>query len=153
MPTVETSVLIDAPLDHVYAIAKDNEKFPEFMSDVKSITPVESEGNRIVCDWVGLVPQFMLKVRWRQEDVWDDETHRCAFRQVSGDYDHLEGTWSFTEVSGKTRFDSVVDYEYNVPTLGALVKKVIHNIVVKNMEGVLEAIKARAESTAGAVSS
>ena len=28
----------------------------------------------------------------------------------------------------------------------SLVKKVIHNIVVKNMEGVLGAIKARAES-------
>ncbi len=153
MPTVETSILIDAPLEHVYAIAKDNEKFPEFMGDVKSITPVESSENRVVCDWVGLVPQFMLKVRWRQEDVWDDATHRCEFRQLSGDYDHLEGTWSFSDVDGKTQFDSVVDYEYNVPTLGALVRKVIHNIVVKNMAGVLEAIKARAESTVEAVNS
>lgn len=152
MPTVETAILIDAPLEHVYAIAKDNEKFPEFMSDVKSITPVESSENRVVCDWVGLVPQFMLKVRWRQEDVWDDDAHRCAFKQLSGDYDHLEGTWTFTDEGGKTRFESVVDYEYNVPTLGALVRKVIHNIVVKNMEGVLAAIKDRAEKTVPAES-
>jgi len=152
MPTVETTTLIDAPLEHVYAIAKDNEKFPEFMSDVKSITVVEASENRVVCDWVGLVPQFMLKVRWRQEDVWDDAAHQCAFKQLSGDYDHLEGTWSFREEDGKTRFDSFVDYEYNVPTLGALVRKVIHNIVVKNMEGVLSAIKARAESTVEAAS-
>ena len=146
MPIVETSTHIDAPLERVYAVAKDNERFPEFMKDVKSLTLVESEGNRVVCDWVGLVPQFMLKVRWRQEDVWDDAAHKCEFRQISGDYDRLDGVWTFAEEIGGTRFESVVNYEYNVPTLGALVKKVIHAIVVKNMEGVLEAIKHRAES-------
>lgn len=147
MPTVETSTLIDAPLEHVYAIAKDNERFPEFMKDVKSLTVVESDGNRIVCDWVGLVPQFMLKVRWRQEDVWDDAAHRCEFKQLQGDYDRLDGVWEFKEEADGTRFESVVNYEYNIPTLGALVKKVIHSIVVKNMEGVLDAIKHRAEAT------
>lgn len=147
MPTVETSTLIQAPLDHVYAIAKDNERFPEFMKDVKSLTIIENDGNRIVSDWVGLVPQFMLKVRWRQEDLWDDGAHRCDFKQLQGDYDHLDGVWSFKEEGGRTRFESVVNYEYNVPTLGPLVRKVIHGIVVKNMEGVLEAIKKRAEET------
>lgn len=150
MPTVETSTLIQAPLEHVYAVAKDNERFPEFMKDVKSLTVVERDGDRIVCDWVGLVPQFMLKIRWRQEDVWDDSAHTCVFRQIQGDYDRLDGTWNFKEEAGGTRFESVVNYEYNVPTLGALVKKVIHNIVVKNMEGVLEAIKNRSEETSAA---
>jgi uncharacterized membrane protein len=145
MPTVETTVWANAPLDRVYAVAKDNESFPEFMKDVKSITIVESDGARIVTDWVGIVPQFMLKVRWRQEDIWDDATHTCRFRQLYGDYDRLEGEWRFTEENGGTRFDSVLNYEYNVPTLGALVKKVIHAIVVKNMDNVLEAIKHRAE--------
>jgi uncharacterized membrane protein len=148
MPIVETSTYIEAPLEHVYAIAKDNERFPEFMKDVKSLAIVETDGNRIVSDWVGLVPQFMLKVRWRQEDVWDDAAHRCEFRQLEGDYDRLDGVWTFVEADGGTRFDSLVNYEYNIPTLGPLVKKVIHAIVVKNMEGVLGAIKDRAESSA-----
>jgi uncharacterized membrane protein len=146
MPTVETTVWISAPLDRVYAIAKDSRSFPEFMKDVQSVTPVESDGNRFVSDWVGIVPQFMLKIRWRQEDVWDDATHTCRFRQLKGDYDKLEGTWTFREENGGTRFDTFVDYEYNVPTLGPLVKKVIHSIVVKNLEGVNEAFKNRAES-------
>lgn len=145
MPTVETSVHIDAPLETVYAVAKDNRSFPEFMSDVKSVTIVESEGGRVVSDWVGVVPTFGLKIRWRQEDAWDDVEHVCDFRQVSGDYDRLEGRWKFTEEDGGTRFDSVLEYEYVVPGLGALVKKVVHSLVVKNMEGVLGAIKKRAE--------
>ncbi len=148
MPTVETSVWIDAPLARVYEIAKDNASFPEFMSDVKSLEIVETEGSRVVSDWVGIVPQFLLKVRWRQEDIWDDEAHVCKFRQLFGDYDQLEGSWSFGEENGGTRFDSVVEYEYNVPTLGPLVRKVVHSIVVKNMDNVLGAIKKRAEQTA-----
>jgi len=146
MPTVETSVLIDAPLETVYAIARDNRAFPEFMSDVKSVSIVESDGHRVVSDWVGVVPTFGLKIRWRQEDRWDDADHVCEFRQVSGDYDRLEGRWKFGEEQGGTRFDSVLEYEYVVPGLGPLVKKVVHSLVVKNMEGVLGAIKQRAES-------
>ncbi len=145
MPTVESTIWVQAPLDRVYEIAKDNVSFPEFMKDVKSLTVVEQEGNRVVSDYVGLIPQFMLKVRWRQEDIWDDSQHLCTFRQVQGDYDKLEGTWKFSEENGGTRFDSVLEYEYNVPTLGPLVKKVIYGIVVKNVEGILEAIKARSE--------
>lgn len=146
MPTVETSVSIRAPLKLVYSIAKDNQAFPEYMNDVKSLEIVESDGPRVVSDWVGVVPTFGLKVRWRQEDLWNDEDHTCTFRQISGDYDRLEGVWRFTEVEAGCKFDSTVHYEYKVPGLGPLVSKVIHGIVTKNMQGVLNAIKDRSES-------
>lgn len=146
MSTVESSTWINAPLEVVYRIAKDNAAFPEFMKDVQSLTIVEQDGNRIVSDWVGIVSTFGLKVRWTQEDVWDDTAHTCTFRQIKGDYDELDGVWKFYEENGGTRFDSVVNYEYVVPGLGPLVKKVVHSLVVKNMDGVLEAIKERAEA-------
>jgi uncharacterized membrane protein len=146
MPTVETSVWIDAPLEKVYAIAKQSELYPEYMKDVQSVTPVEKDGNRVVSDWVGVVPQFLLKVRWRQEETWDDAATSSTFRQVQGDYDEMRGAWSFREENGGTRFDQTMSYEYNVPTLGPLVKKVILGITRKNLENIGEAIKARAES-------
>ena len=139
MPTVTTSHRIEAPIDRVYAVAKESERYPEYMKEVQSVTVVERDGNRVVADWVGIVPTFGLKVRWRQEEVWDDATKSSRFRQVTGDYDRLEGTWSFVEENGGVRFDQTVDYEYNVPTLGPLVKKVIHSIVKKNLDGVAEA--------------
>jgi uncharacterized membrane protein len=146
MPTVQTTVWIDAPLERVYAIAKDNRSFPEFMDDVRSLTVIKEDGPLVVSDWVGVVTAFRREVRWRQEDRWDDEARTCAFRQLQGDYDKLEGEWRFTEERGGTRFSSSLEYEYKVPGLGALVNRVIHAIVVKNMEGVLGAIKTRAES-------
>ena len=144
MPTVETSVWINAPLEKVYAIAKDSVKYPEYMKEVLSVTAVEREGGRFVADWVGVVPTFGLKVRWRQEELWDDAQHRSDFRQLTGDYDRLEGTWTFAEENGGTRFNQKLDYEYNVPTLGALIKKVIHTIVVKNLESINVAFQEQA---------
>jgi ribosome-associated toxin RatA of RatAB toxin-antitoxin module len=115
------------------------------MSDVKSLTIVSEDGDRVVSDWVGIVPTFGLKVRWQQEDVWNDQAFSCTFRQLSGDYDRMDGAWQFSPEGEGTRFHSIVNYEYKVPGLGPLVGKVIHGIVVKNMEGVLGAIKQRAE--------
>lgn len=146
MPNVQTTTWIDAPIATVYEIAKNNQEFPEFMDDVLSLTIVEQEGGRIVSDWVGVVSAFARKVRWTQEDLWDDEARTCHFKQLKGDYDELSGVWTFSEENGGTRFDSSVDYEYKVPGLGQLVNKVVHNLVVKNLEGVLQAIKERAEA-------
>lgn len=144
MPTVTTSVWIKAPLAKVYAIAKESERYPEYMKEVVSVTAVERDGGRFVADWVGVVPTFGLKIRWRQEEIWDDANHASRFRQLQGDYDRLEGTWQFREENGGTRFDQSLDYEYNVPTVGALVRKVIHSIVVKNLESINEAFARQA---------
>lgn len=146
MPTVNTSVWINAPLEKVFAIARDNRSFPDFMEDVESLEIVSEEGNTVVSDWVGKVPAFGLKVRWTQQDIWDHDAHSCEFTQVKGDYDKMIGSWKFTEENGGTKFDSVLEYEYVVPGLGTLVGKVIYGLVVKNMEGVLGAIKSRAEA-------
>lgn len=146
MPNVETTLWINAPVEKVYRIAQENEKFPDFMEDVKSVKTVERTGNRVVSDWEGVVPTFGLKVKWRQEDVWDDASNRCEFRQVSGDYDSMSGYWQMTEEAGGTRFVSSVDYEYKIPGIGPLVNKVVHSLVVKNLEGVLQALKERSES-------
>ncbi len=147
MPSIDTSIWINAPIERVYAIAKDSASYPEYMRDVQSVTLVQRDGNRVVSDYVGLVPQFLLKVRWRQEEIWDEGNHSSTFRQIEGDYDELSGTWKFTEERDGVRFDQHLDYVYDVPTLGALVKKVVHGIMVKNLENIGTAIKARAETS------
>ena len=84
-------------------------------------------------------------VRWTQEDTWDDATTSSKFRQIKGDYDKMEGTWTFTEENGGTRFDQFLDYEYNIPTLGPLVKKLVLHLFKSQLEAAAEAIKKRAE--------
>src|SRR5690242_6625774 len=102
MPRIEQSLIVDAPVDRVYAIARDVEKFPTYMDDLESLTVLErsADGNRTVTEWVGLVRQFKMKLKWTQEDVWDPATHRDDFKALKGDVDELSGYWQFTDEGG-----------------------------------------------------
>jgi coenzyme Q-binding protein COQ10 len=98
VPKIEQSVIIDAPIEHVYQIARDVETFPQFMQDLRSLTLVERslDGSRTVTEWVGLIREFKMTIKWTQEDQWDEATHRDVFTMLSGDMDSMSGVWQFT---------------------------------------------------------
>ncbi len=147
MPRIEITVEVNAPVDRVFEIARDVESFPDFMDDLQSLTILDSsaDGNRTVTEWVGLVKQFAMKLKWQQEDVWDTEKKRDDFKALKGDIDEMSGYWQFSESGGVTQFESVVDYEVNVPLVGPLVKNLIRKLMEKNLRDQMDAIKARAE--------
>ena len=150
MPHIENSVLVNAPLAAVFAAARDQESFPQFMPDVESLTIVERspDGTRTVSDWVAVASDFKLKVRWTEEDVWDEAAHELRFKQLKGDYTAYGGFWKFTEDSpGVTRFHSEIDYDLEIPLIGALLKAVVARLMRDNTQKVLDAIKSRAEAT------
>lgn len=150
MARVELEVVIHAPLQTVYAVARDVEAFPQFMPDVKSVRILETSDNgaRTLTEWVAYASQLKLQVKWTEEDLWDDANHTCRFRQAKGDYDQMEGLWEFLPHPEGTLFRSVLDYELRVPLLGAIVQKVVHHLVTQNLKGILEGVKARAEAIA-----
>ncbi|MFN4033303.1 MAG: type II toxin-antitoxin system RatA family toxin [Fimbriimonadales bacterium] len=150
MARVELEVVIHAPLETVYAVARDVEAFPQFMPDVKSVRILETSDNgaRTLTEWVAYASQLKLQVKWTEEDLWDDANHTCRFRQAKGDYDQMEGLWEFLPHPEGTLFRSVLDYELRVPLLGAIVQKVVHHLVTQNLKGILEGVKARAEAMA-----
>ena len=151
MPKIEQSVLIDAPMEHVYRIARDVEAFPQFMQDLRSLTLLERspDGARTVTEWVGLIREFKMTIKWTQEDLWDADAHRDVFTMLSGDMDSMSGIWQFTaEGAGRTRFDSTVEYEYNVALIGPLVKSLIKKKMTDNLEATLKAIKQKSEESA-----
>ena len=66
---------------------------------------------------------------------------------MKGDYDQFAGVWTFTQTGeNETRFDSFLDYELEIPLVGALVKTLVHKIVQTNLDSTLQAIKTRSES-------
>ncbi|MGC8863631.1 MAG: type II toxin-antitoxin system RatA family toxin [Armatimonadota bacterium] len=149
MPEVKSSVEINGPIDKVYALAKDVESFPEFMPDVKSVTVLErsDDGRRTVTEWVGIVKEFRTTVRWTEEDIWDDDAHTCTFKLVKGDYSRYSGRWTFTDLGGRTRFDSEIDFEYDIPLVGPLIKGIVAKKMKENVDNILAAIKTRVEGT------
>lgn len=147
MPVIDAQIHIDAPIEKVYAIARDVESFPSYMPDVESITVREGSKDtpRTVTEWVGLVPEFKQKIRWTEEDIWDDTAHICRFKQVKGDYQQYEGEWVFTVDNAGTLFRSTFTYELEIPLIGPLIKNLVLKKMQINNQKILEAIKTRAE--------
>jgi len=141
---VEASTIIRASLDRVYAMAKDVERFPQFMPDLESVTVLERGPSGTLTRWVGVVQG--RKIRWVEEDEWDDARHVCVFRQRSGDFSKYQGTWAFEATPDGTRTSLAVDFELDIPLAGALLSSLIKVLMRKNCEGMLAALKGQLES-------
>jgi len=143
VPDVHSELTIASPPQNVYALAKDVERFPEFLPNVQSVAIRERDGSRTVSDWVGLVPEFKRTIKWVEEDIWDDRAMRCQFRSLSGDWDRYEGAWAFSPDGEGTRVSLGISYDYNVPLIGPLIQKLLRKLVQRNAEETLEGLRRR----------
>jgi ribosome-associated toxin RatA of RatAB toxin-antitoxin module len=148
MPRIEAGVLVNAPVDQVFALARDVERYPGFMPDVKSVRIVERDGGRTVSEWVALVKKYHIDVKWTEEDFWDEAERTCTFRQVKGDYKQYEGIWTFTPAGEGTEMRLQMDYVYDVPLIGPIIKALVNRLMQENSDAMLAALKSEAEKNA-----
>jgi len=144
VPEVRAEIAIPATPETVYALAKDIERFPEFLPNVQQVTITERDGGRVVSSWVGLVPEFRRTIKWVEEDTWDDAGRACRFRSLNGDWDRYEGEWTFTPEGAGTRVALAISYDYNVPLIGPLIKQLLCKLVQRNAEETLAGLKRQA---------
>jgi ribosome-associated toxin RatA of RatAB toxin-antitoxin module len=146
MPKIELSLHVDAPVEKVYQVARDVQSFPDFMDDLQAITILETseDGNTTVTEWTGMIREFKMTLKWTQEDRWNPAAHRDDFRMLKGDMTSMSGFWQFTPVENGTRFDSVLDYEYNVPLIGPMIKALIRKKMENNLDAQMKAIGRKA---------
>ncbi len=145
MPTVESELVIARPVAEVYALAKDIERFPEFMADVEKVEILEDDPPRRVSHWVGAVKEFNRTIEWTEEDYWDDEAHVCTFAQTEGDFSEYRGRWEFNETPEGTTVYIELEYAYDIPLIGALIKNLLRKKMQQNIDAMLAALKQRAE--------
>src|SRR5579864_6431843 len=100
MPYVQVAIDVAAPARDVYELAKNQERFPEFMPDVESVTILERRDDLIVTRWKTLVEE--APIEWTEEDRFDDARTRIDYKLLEGDLDKFEGSWTFAEESGNT---------------------------------------------------
>lgn len=143
MPYVETTISVNAPARVVYELAKEQERFPEFMPDVESVTVVERHSDRILTRWKTLVEE--APIEWIEEDRFDDTALRIDYALTEGDLDTFEGAWTFEERDGVTQVTLTVDYDFGVPTLAELIGPTLQKKVRENSEMMLAALKREAE--------
>lgn len=144
MPRVESRIEIAAPASLVYALAKEQERFPDFMPDVESIVVLERRRDGMVTRWKTLVED--APIEWTEDDRFDDAGLRIDYALIEGDLDTFEGAWTFEQRGGVTRVVLSVEYDFGVPTLAELIGPTLEKKVRENAEMMLAALKREAES-------
>jgi ribosome-associated toxin RatA of RatAB toxin-antitoxin module len=155
MPRVESKTIIKAPLQIVWELAQDVEKLPQIMPDLVSVKILEQEQvtpvtTRVVTEWQGRIKQFNRNMSWTEEDVWNHEDHTCHFWQIRGDFTDYRGDYTFRDTGGATEVHLVVDYTFEIPLLGAIIKNVLQKLMQANADGMLKAMTEEAEKRAKA---
>ena len=139
---------VDAPAREVYELAKQQERFPQFMPDVESVTVLERHDDRIVTKWKTLVED--APIEWIEEDRFDDAALRIDYALIEGDLDTFEGAWTFGGDGDGTHVLLGVTYDFGVPTLAELIGPTLEKKVRENAEMMLAGLKAEAEPKTGA---
>src|SRR5260370_41588532 len=98
MPYVASTIEIAAPAVAVYELAKEQERFPDFMPDVETIVVLEKHADRAVTRWKTLVED--APIEGTEDDRFDDAALRIDYKLIEGDLDTLEGSWPFVETGG-----------------------------------------------------
>jgi coenzyme Q-binding protein COQ10 len=143
MPYVECTIAIVAPARAVYELAKDQERFPEFMPDVETVKVLERHPDRVISRWKTLVEE--APIEWTEEDRFNDGALRIDYALLEGDLDTFQGAWTFEERDGLTHVLLTVEYDFGVPTLAELIGPTLQKKVLENSEMMLNALKAQAE--------
>lgn len=146
MPYVESSIAVAAPARRVYELAKDQERFPQFMPDVETVTILQRTPERVISRWKTLVEE--APIEWTEEDRFDDAALRIEYQLIEGDLDKFEGSWTFEHREGVTHVVLGVEYDFGVPTLAELIGPTLEKKVRENSEMMLAALKREAESQA-----
>ena len=147
MPYVEVAIDVAAPARDVYELAKDQERFPQFMPDVESVTVIERRDDAIITRWKTLVEE--APIEWTEEDRFDDARTRIDYKLIEGDLDKFEGAWTFEETGDATTHVVLgVEYDFGVPTLAELIGPTLQRKVQENSEMMLQGLKREAEALA-----
>ncbi|GAC1559299.1 MAG: aromatase/cyclase [Polyangiales bacterium] len=143
MPYVEASIEVEAPAAIVYELAKEQERFPEFMPDVETVVVLERHPDHVVTRWKTLVED--APIEWTEDDRFDDAALRIDYALIEGDLDTFEGAWTFEQDGSNTRVVLSVEYDFGVPTLAELIGPTLEKKVRENAEMMLAALKREAE--------
>lgn len=141
MPEVRAERFIPAPPEKVYALAKDLEGLKPYLKEVESLKVLAQEGNRTRSEWVAVA--MGKKVRWLEEEEWDDQNLKNRFFSPEGDFDRYEGTWVFQPEGEGTRVVLTLTYELTIPIFGGLLQKLVQKLMQENVESLLKGLEER----------
>jgi ribosome-associated toxin RatA of RatAB toxin-antitoxin module len=147
MSVVKKQVLIEAPIERLYDIIVDYERYPEFVPGIRACRVRAGKGEKNVEYELDLGIRRIKYVLRHEEQ----RPRKVSWSLVSGDMMKVSnGSWELADDKGRTRAVYSVDIQIARPPLvpQALVDRVSDELTRIQLPKTLEAFKARAEGRA-----
>jgi ribosome-associated toxin RatA of RatAB toxin-antitoxin module len=144
MSVVKKQLLIDAPVERLYEIIVDYERYPEFVPGIRACRIRPGAGDKYVEYELDLGVRRIKYVLRHEEQ----RPRRVTWSLVSGDMMKVSnGSWELSDEKGRTRALYSVEIRIARPPLvpQALVDRVSDELTRVQLPKTLEAFKARAE--------
>jgi len=141
MAKAERSIEINAPIEAVWKVISDYERYPEFLSDAKRVVVRNRSGNTVEVENEISVVGTSVKYTLR---MVEDAPQGLHWSLVSGAFmKSNDGGWALRSLApDRTQADYSIDIG-----VGMLVPKAVINALVETgLPKMLESFKARAES-------
>src|SRR5215470_1863103 len=140
MPGATRSIIIDVPMDKLFAVIADYQSYPKFLPEVKSIRTSKRQGSEVDVQYeIEVLKKIRYTLRLREEPP-----SLISWTFVEGELMRdNRGRW-LLEPAGEGKTKATYSIEMK---LGPLVPKSIVNVLVdSSLPKMLEAFKKRAES-------
>lgn len=124
--TVET---FPCSTEQFFSIVSDYEKYPEFLSEVKSCKVLETKGDKKLVEFqVSVLKTFTYRL-W----ISEEKNKRISWTLDSGDiFKTSVGSWDLEDSAGKTKAKYAVDATFKVFVPGPVAKALV-NVNLPNM--------------------
>jgi coenzyme Q-binding protein COQ10 len=140
MGQATTSAVFNAPLKKVFQAITDYNKYPEFMSDVKRVSVVESTAEKKLVEFeLSIIKTFRYQL-W----LFEQPENEVSWKFHTGDiFKDNSGYWKLKDMGdGKTHVDYMINAKFGILVPGMIEKKLIET----NLPSMMEAFKKRSES-------
>jgi len=137
MATTSVTEIFDCRPEQLYDILTDYEKYPEFLSEVKSCKVIAQEGDKPIVEYeVSIIKT--IRYRLKMDQV---RPARVAWSFVDGDmFKANSGAWELRDLgNGKTEVKYSIEVKFNMFVPGMIEKQ----LVKVNIPGMMAAYKKR----------
>jgi coenzyme Q-binding protein COQ10 len=122
MPGTSHTEIFNCSCEEFFKIASDYERYPEFLSEVKSCRVLKAENNKKQVEYKVAVIKTFTYVLSMQENYPESIT----WQFVSGDiFKTQSGSWTLVDEAGRTRATYAVDATFSMFVPGPIAKTLL----------------------------
>lgn len=118
---IENAVVMDAPPQRIYELARDTERWPDYLPHYRYVRVLREEGGEKLIEMAAR--RGWIPVRWRALQRNDDAMPRIAFRHVGGWTKGMEVEWLFEPQGDRTVVRIVHDLTFHFPVAQRFVER------------------------------